>query len=417
DGAGDGTFSRSTIPSKLPAAYLSAGDFDGDQVDDLAFVELGSDPNVSNEIDEDLIPPDTTYVAFGAVAGKPEPPAPVGNLRRVRSVVTGRLEGADATDDLVIVAKPKTDLAFAVIGGNAHRQLHAPFVFSKLEGTAAIVVGAVEWALYGMFSDDWEHGGMVVLTVDHPLLPGGWRLWQVSSNDNAALIPSRAGESAEDKSTLDFAGCQVAVLDLEDDGIDEVVTFCDEELSIFKAESVGFVRDDTVTTTHTVLPNEVFETGEMVDRPTVRDVDDDGLLDVALLDGDRNIVIYWNDGSGSLGSGAGGETVVTSLISDEPDLTEDVQTLDFSFLNADGDGALELVVLNWTDGVRLLDFDAADFTFQSIPDGIDLPFDEEEIWVFGDVVTAGDFDGDGVDDIAIGDYFTYGVLRGGRVRP
>ena len=42
---------------------------------------------------------------------------------------------------------------------------------------------------------------------------------------------------------------------------------------------------------------------------------------------------------------------------------------------------------------------------------------EEDIWVFGDVVTAGDFDGDGVEDIAFGDYFTYGILRGGRVRP
>jgi hypothetical protein len=418
DGAGDGTFSRSTIPSKLPAAFLSAGDFDGDQVGDLAFVELGSDPNVAEEIDEDLIPSDTTYVAFGAVAGKPEPPRAVGNLKRVRSVVTGRLEGGDATDDLLILAKPaQKKLGLAVIGGNAHRQLHAPFIFSKAETAVTASASVVEWALYGMFSDEWDHGGMAVLTVDNPYLPAGWRLWQVASDDDATLAPGRAGKSKDDPSPLDFKDCQVGVIDLQDDWIDEVVIFCDEELSIFNAAAGGFIGAEKVTTTHTVLPNDVFETGEMVDRPTVRDVDGDGLLDVALLDRDRNIVIYWNDGSGSLGTGAGGETVVASPVPDEPLDAESVMTLDFAFINADGDEALELLVLNWTDGVRLLEIDADTLAVQTIEAGTDLPFDEEDIWVFGDVVTAGDFDGDGVDDIALGDYFTYGVLRGGRVRP
>ncbi|MBW2459357.1 MAG: hypothetical protein JRI68_32995, partial [Deltaproteobacteria bacterium] len=415
DGAGDGAFSHAAISTKEPVSYLTAGDFDGDLIDDLAFVGVVSNPDLLEDDEEPG--PDTLYVSFGAVAGRAEDPVTVGNLRRVRGVVTGRLEGGDGTDDILVGAHPKAnDVGVAVIGGNANRQLHAPFLFRKeFGGVENLIPTTVEFALHGTFDSAWEHGGMAVLTSDDPWLDGGWRLWRVESGESAALTPERTGKSDDLPSPFDFAGCQPAAVDLDADEVDEVVVFCNEELSIFEAVADGFELEHTVSTSHTVLPNDVFWTGDLVDGPTVRDVNADGLHDVALLAENRDIVLYFNDGSGSLGEGAGGVTVVPSLTG-EVDYVPQF-TLDFTFVNADSDPELELVLSNWVDGVKILDFDAATQAYPAIQDAPTITLVEDDWWLGGEVIAAGDIDGDGVEDIAIGGYDDYTVLRGGRVRP
>ncbi len=417
DGAGDGTFSHAAISTKEPVSYLTAGDFDGDLIDDLAYVGVVSDPDLVNDLDE--VGPDTLYVSFGAVAGSADDPVTVGNLRGVRGVVTGRLEGGDGTDDILVGAQPKdSDVGVAVIGGNANRQLHAPFLFRKgFAGLDSLIPTTVEFALHGAFDAAWGHKGMAVLTTDDPWLDNGWRLWRVESNEGAALTAERTDESDEPSSPLDFTGCQPAALDLDADVVDEVVVFCNDQLHIFRADDSGFDGDDDpVDTGHTVLPNDLFWTGDLVDGPTVRDVNADGLPDVALFDENRNIVLYFNDGSGSLGEGAGGVTVIASLAGD--DYSSPLATLDFTFVNADSDPELELVTCNWSeDAVKILDFDPATQSYETIEAGAAILLLEEDWWLAGEVIVAGDIDGDGVEDIALGSYDDFTVLRGGRVRP
>ena len=65
----------------------------------------------------------------------------------------------------------------------------------------------------------------------------------------------------------------------------------------------------------------------------------------------------------------------------------------------------------------VVQLDEAARTFESLDTATEIIPLQEDIFVSGEVVTAGDFDGDGVDDIAIGDYVEYAILRGERVRP
>jgi len=136
----------------------------------------------------------------------------------------------------------------------------------------------------------------------------------------------------------------------------------------------------------------------------------DGLPDVSLLAANKDILVFWNDASGELGTAVGATvTRVASLGTDEY-----TDTLAFGWLNADADPYPELALLSY-EGLWLAKLETSSRQYAQ-PQGAQLlPSDALEYG--GEVLATGDFDGDGIEDIAVGESSSYTILRGGRTRP
>ncbi len=138
---GRGGFNPSTVATGGLAVRLVAADFDGDFVDDVAFVRQGG------EVDEDEI-----AVAFGARGARLGAPISMGRLGRVVQL-EGTLEArggaaADRVADLLVTSEPFPDggpRRASVLLGSAERRLVAPLAVAELGGLArtplAVVVG------------------------------------------------------------------------------------------------------------------------------------------------------------------------------------------------------------------------------------------------------------------------------------
>lgn len=112
--AGTGLFTRFMVDARGPGRGLRVGDFDGDQVDDVAFVFDFSE----------------LLVAFGAESGGPSDAVSMGNLPGIRSMesafVAGSNVGPDAISDLVVVTG-ETQFAAAVLQGTTTRSMISPY--------------------------------------------------------------------------------------------------------------------------------------------------------------------------------------------------------------------------------------------------------------------------------------------------
>jgi hypothetical protein len=399
-GAGDGTFARSSVPSNRRARQLVSGDFDGDQHADAAFVAppLGG---------ESLL---ALMVTFGRPGAPPDVPIVVGELANVEMMGSGRHEGDDATSDIAVLRRRDNgSLALAVIAGDARRQLQAPLVFPVTKETRdstvpVPVVTNMTAVVHGRFGAPGELT-MAAVTQDHPDFGGDWRVWRLRASGEADFALSRASESEQPTTALECQRCSAAALDLDGDAQDELVTFRTPEMVIYR------ITDGELTTSAPVglsrpLPDPLLELG--LRGPRVRDVDGDGLDDVALLDESGSVLLFWNDGSGTLG-----EDRMTVLESPDPER----RALDLAFLHADGDEALDLVIVTPSEGVLVLGIDGPARSFRARDSARALALETPGTLLEGELLASGDFDGDRIDDLAVGDFDGFSLLRGGALRP
>jgi hypothetical protein len=397
-GAGDGTFGASGVDSNRIPKLMIAGDFDGDQHADAAFVAA---PLAGEELE-------TMMVSFGRSGGAPEPPMIVGEISDVVFMGEGRHEGDDATDDIAVLSR-KEFLSLAVIAGDGNRQLQAPFVFPvvrKVEGSGeqpVPIVNSMAWAVHASFGAPGELG-MAAITQDHPDFGGAWRMWRVRASGEAEVAVSRAPESVPEATPLHCDGCIAAAVDLGGDDIDEVVTFESLRITHYRLVAGQLESSDEIAIERYFVDP---RTALSLHHPVVRDINGDGLSEVAVLDIDGNFLLFWNDGSGSLRASADGMSIVEST---EPAR----RALDFAFLHADADGLLEVALLSASEGLIVVDVDP---TARTLGEPKPLPLSPEGTSLLGDLLVAGDFDGDGIDDLALGDFYGYSVLRGGALGP
>lgn len=125
-------FNPFPVDTSLPIESLRVGDYDGDLVADLAFVEQGG-----------ARAPDRLSVIFGAALGGPTGRVDMGAVGDLQSLDTGSLlfglNGPDMTSDLLFLARPffpdnqpPGPVAVAVMFGDASRKLLSPFLLSRI---------------------------------------------------------------------------------------------------------------------------------------------------------------------------------------------------------------------------------------------------------------------------------------------
>ena len=158
-------FASTWVQTANVASKLTPGDFDGDGVTDVAYVEHS-----------DLLG-DTWSVIYGSEAYLPTSPVPMATFDVIRQLSPAHLAapsvGADAIGDLVISAKLTSAGSDTVATslGSPTRQMLAPFQLRDADGTQVLPLAVAA----GKFISSMP--SLVVLGADDPQGAGTLRFW------------------------------------------------------------------------------------------------------------------------------------------------------------------------------------------------------------------------------------------------
>jgi len=220
-GTGTGIFNPAQLPTQAGGEKLLAGDFDGDLVTDLAFVEEGSAG-------------DSVAVAFGKLVGPPEAPVRVGGLGKINVLGSGRVLAIpneyDLISDLGVIAEdPVTGgQRAALLYGSTNRVFDAPFGIVEGEGKSQRFSPAARVLIGEFDGEPGAHGDLAVITARDVAADGQpisaappERIWLLPSSGDADLSNAEKQLSPQ----LEMRACTAAMTaaDLDGDGRDEIV--------------------------------------------------------------------------------------------------------------------------------------------------------------------------------------------------
>lgn len=397
-GTGDGRFAYTRVPMQSQASHLTPGDFDGDGVIDLALAEHL--PPAADGTAEDSI-----SVAFGRAWGVPASPASMGRLDPTQQIAVllgaDRYGVVDGVADLVTISKVGDDFVISGFSGRTDRALRAPY------GTTRNVTGPEPLTeiyfpsrvMIGELTGD-GHPDVVEIVHPSPQQPSlGWHAWLTPCTGEARLLQESASVSADLSDQVRWGASMNAALDLDGDAVDELVTLA--TLSSDPGAGVSVVSRAIASGDGTFAweispPAPVgfqFERVEEPDRPAgetrgaaarTADFDGDGRLDLLALAssaGKTVPVVFFNDHDGALSPPVPLNAPDGSVI------------LAFGLVQADADPQKEVALLA-SGAVYLAECHSPDraVTVSAVP--IAAPVTGSSL------ITCGDFDGDGVDDIA-----------------
>lgn len=406
-GTGAGVFNRFTIDTDAPPFFLRAGDFNGDFVRDLAYIEGGTGSQHMT-------------VAWGQREGAPHSPTLMASFGEVEFVgvlpfvIPGLVSTLDAIDDSVVISRVPTagagkEYDITILMGSSSEQMISPYILGDGDEGGGEGGKIPFLTKVGQFAGD-EHAdifaiGLQVPTGDPDAPPPGTLSIHLLVGSAQGFRPS-AVRMMEYPAMAPFAeGCSMVTSgDVDGDGFTEIVAV-DNAFVPPEAEAVcAFDPDYQPGGTHRMAVAGISEddppdpqmTVETLagDYPRVRhlfleDFDMDGRDELVVVYGedasDAVVVIYWNGASGF-------DTTGTEV--------EMEGALDAAVLNFDGDAERELAVLT-LQGVHVFELEAESRT-------LSLRSDLEEPPVFLDRVSetdsrllAADVTGDGLDDLLV----------------
>jgi hypothetical protein len=390
NGAGSG-LNRFVIPTDQPNERLAVGDFDGDLVADLSFVQRERLTNA----------PDTLSIAFGSQAGPPGLPLTAARLdgivqnvpfsNDVDTEISNLFVGSEHADN---DGEPGTALAIFV--GSGDRSLVAP-----IELTNFAEVGSLEFAtaFIATLGSLFEPGLNDLIAIGLARQSNNLGLWILADVASGRAAPKDLGWPFEPGLKLftqvgadNLLTAWFATGDLDADGLDEVVLAAPDESGrhcVVSAVQASRADPPLELVGRALLEQSCALRADL----QLHDLDSDGAADVILLTGDpgspRDLVVLWADGAG--GFGADGPTSVAA--------GEVPQAFTPFRRTPDSKAALAYV----TETSLSLREVAAGRRF-SEPRRVATLFD-------GTGVVAADVNGDGVSDLAVADRSQVRIVR------
>lgn len=397
-------FTSFTLTTNAAVQRIAIGDYDGDHVQDVAILTGVS----SDEVE--------LFIAYGRAIGGPEPPRFIGRVRNVVAMETVRVVENDAADALgilsLIPSKQKgvrPTAAFALAFGSGDRQQIVPLLMEDRHSKRPLPPTSKvnrPWYPAAIAAGAFATPGVPDLSL-LAYAPGAMRgsvisgLWRVAAQREAAVPFGAPTETTVTDDTRVFGGTGLATflavgdLDRAPDGRAETVLLASDEggratLRIFGADGSAGAP---ISIGGTVAPGR--------SKLALLDVDGDGFDDVVmgLVDpnGVPSVVVAWNDGKG----GFGGAPLVVPLPPDTAFDGGDIGARGFALVttggaDATGGGRKETRLAVVTPRRLLLGAVAnRTLTFTN------LKLFGKNGLTNATGIASGDFDGDGVPDLAL----------------
>jgi hypothetical protein len=387
-----------SIPTDRPVEHLAVGDLDGDLVNDLAFVELGSLSRSEEQIS----------IAFGRAAGPPDPPVVVAHLENVEQIASFLNDPTSTLANLVLIFDQRNAAGIMMrtlgfLTGSSDRSPASPIELTtfaadgSLESTTslALTVGSF------VHSGQMDVMPLGMLRVADPLsTTREFRIWLLQDITGRGNSPQSLGWDF-DPSPVPLGGpagdnelgARMTSGDLDGDGLDELVLVAPFEDGTRCVVETARVRPgdepELAREGESVLDESCFES-----QVSVVDLDGDDAPDIVLLTGAsdaRNLVVLWNDGSGHFP-----ESDASSIA------THGESPRAFVHFRATVDASIEVAYV--TDlGVRLLRSRGPDRTFEDRGIVAELGL--------GTGIVAADVDGDRAVDLVVADSGSVRVFK------
>lgn len=100
-GTGLDALNQSVIVTRGPLNHLAVGDFDGDQISDIAF-----DVVTNTTTQPAVATGHKLSIAFGRLSASPEAPSELGDFAAIDQMIAAKYSGLDAIDELGVIATP-----------------------------------------------------------------------------------------------------------------------------------------------------------------------------------------------------------------------------------------------------------------------------------------------------------------------
>jgi hypothetical protein len=373
--------------------HLAVGDFDGDSLEDVAFIEHASSSSAE----------DSLAISFGTARGSPEPPVTVAHVKNAEQVMG--FADLGITSLVVVSNQQQGDLPVAeltLLDGSADRlplALHTLVNFTS-DGNVQSAAGLA--ITVGAFTAPGRHDLFSVSSRDNDI----FELWLIPAIDEDDSVPVKISGMLDpglapilrDETGVARLVLALAGADLDENGQDEVVGL----VAANQGADCALVWGSTDGQALTFAVAGTLLLGEPCEHPAVLpvDVDRDGHLDLVVLTSSRAgdsgaLYVFYNDGSA--GFSAANQTAVP-LESGPPRA--------FTVLPRSIARPLTLAVVTDTT-LELVAAVGRDF---GTPETL-LALER------GTGVTTGDFDGDGVLDLAVADAGDVRLLKGALLPP
>lgn len=398
DAAGIPLYNVFSEPLTRVVTHLVVGDFDGDRAGDFALAQT-----------DDASGESILSVMWGRPFSGPEPPEVLGRFGPATQLFAGPPEapGLNVREALGLLSQVGDETQLAVFPGSATRQLRAPFRVRR-----QVAVGQnqrlefasvdVEALAVGRFVGD-AHADVFVFGR-FPDAKGGLKpiATVIPATGDADLVEEGSVQVVEGVPQIAVASGAVLAIDLDSDAgagaKDEVI------LLGAATDASGVVVCRTTDSS--------FDCGAPVTlgkrgpggakwRVASGDVTGNGRTDVVTTyfsDGfQRKVVLLKNEGNGTLGDAR-----------TEIPIPEGAVLSDVAVLNLDSDAQLE-VVLATDRGIYAAKLRPDGTTFELAPEPLTGPAGRV---LSGHAIAAGDFNGDGISDLAVLSARSLQIYRG-----
>lgn len=425
-GTGTELWNPWSLVTAAPTKGLAVGDFDGDLLSDIMYAELGA-PG------EDSVALDPLYVSFGATSGGPTMPALIGEIAGVREMMPTYEQAisADLINDVFVSAEQmdpvttKLGTSIFLFPGSSRRQIDAPYFLLERD-TSTQGVDIPIRSVIGRFSGrvgDVPLGDIAVFAKPRfGCAICDARLWLVPTTEHAgitAVDPLALAPSPDEPKATALPPELAAASDVLLGNLGPRANGNPDELVVVAATSGG-----TYLATATAvdlafasngdpssLPNFDLSDGvSVVARLVSADTNGDGLLDLVLASPTSGLAVISRDPGAPHGlavsSARGLEYASFKACAGE---SKERPSIGVAALRPDLQGHQALVVV-LPQGAYLVRDDGKELTAVCLK-GI----------AGGGAVAVGDFDGDGIEDIAISEpagltiYYGKSVAPGGDV--
>ncbi len=400
---GQGAFTQYRVTTEAVSDYEVA-DFDGDGVDDIAFA-----------LEVSLQSIETVSVAYGQASGGPADPVSVGDFDYgIRQIAAGRFRGDDGAAELVVVDDFPSDvidddkLSHRVLIGSGSGQLIAPVLFEETETLAGPNLRHVPGLLASArLSSSFDPPDVLMSLANYrvPLdsmsppfdFPSVWTTELQFSDQPLSLHWAKplANLTAQDalEANDNPLGATIELDTAPLDDTDEVVVMFPNRIEVYALDIME--RGADVLRTGNVVQIEELAPLPDAPDPLVVDLDEDGLDDILYFSGVDDaqgvrLTLLRNRGEGP---DSGTPFDVSSVFLNATytfSQTFSVLPPALAKLRLDADLRPEMVVVGDEIGVLkvvdgALEFESRGFNPLGFPQS----------------ATGGDFNGDGVDDLAL----------------